>query len=278
MQTHLNPLQQYFRQIKLYIKLPSGTSYYTPDIVEFTNGEVGIMPMTGKDELLLKNPDALLNGESIINIITSCVPGIKNPRMLLTNDIDAIITAIRFATYNDSLEMTMNCPECGVENTYKLNLQYALDHMTYLDEEYVVNLENGLSIFIKPYAFPEMINGLHSQFESNKLARALDSETISDSEKSIIFAKAFKEIAITKFKLMTSTIIKIVDERNNINVTDKAYISEFLQNVDRRQIDEIDKLVEEINKIGIKRTFSSKCTSCQHVWESDLDFNPVNFL
>ncbi len=277
MEKRQNPLQQYFRQIKLFIKLPSGTSYYTPEIVEFTNDEVGVLPMTGKDELILKNPDALLNGESLIEVITSCVPCIKKPRLLLTNDLDALITAIRYATYNDSLEMNLRCPKCDAENTYKLDLQYALDHMTYLDEEYVVNLSNGLSVFIKPHAFPEMLAGLQAQFESNKLARAIDSDTITDEEKSKIFAKAFREIAISKFNLMTNTVIKIVDEKNNINVTEKQFISEFLQNIDRESINQIDLMVDEINKIGIKKTFKATCASCSHHWENDIDFNPINF-
>jgi hypothetical protein len=60
---------------------------------------------------------------------------------LLTNDIDALITAIRYATFNDSLETTLKCPVCSIENTFKLDLQYALDNMEFLEPEYVVNLD-----------------------------------------------------------------------------------------------------------------------------------------
>lgn len=277
MDKQVNPLQQYFRQIKLFIKLPSGTSYYKPEDVEFKNGEVGVMPMTGKDELLLKNPDALLNGEALIEAISSCVPAVKNPRILLTNDIDALITAIRFATYNDSLETSTNCPKCGSENTYKLDLQYSLDNMTYLEPEYVVNLNSGLSVFVKPYAFPELLLGLHTQFESQKITRMLEDSNLDENQKSAYFKSAFRNIASTKFKLMTNSIIKIVDESKNINVENKEHIESFLYNVEREDIDKIDTLLEEINKIGIKKTFTTECTSCNHKWESDIDFNPVNF-
>ncbi|HEY6437395.1 MAG TPA: hypothetical protein VIY47_12455, partial [Ignavibacteriaceae bacterium] len=223
-----NPLKQYFRQIKLYIPIPSGTSYYKPGVIEFTDkGEIGVYPMTGKDELILKNPDALLNGESLIEVLTSCVPAVKQPRALLTNDIDALITAIRYATYNDSLESILSCPKCSAENTFKLDLQYALDNMTMLEPDYVINLETGLSVFVKPYSFPDLLNALHSQFEQTKLSRAIDSETITDAQRSAIFTKSFKEIAITKFELMTAGVVKVVDESNNINVTDSKYIKEF---------------------------------------------------
>ena len=273
-----NPLKQYFRAIKLYISLPSGTSYYPSETVTFTDkGEIGVLPMTGKDELSLKNPDALLNGEALIEVLTSCVPSIKNPRALLTNDIDALITAIRYATYNDSLETTINCPKCYHENTYKLDLQYALDNITYLDSEYVVNLDNGLSIFVQPYKFPDLLKSLHSQFERNKLARAVESETITDEQKSNIFKKAFVEMAVTKFDLMCNAILKVVDESKNVDVSDKKFIKDFLQNIDKKSLDKISDQVDKINQIGIKKVFTAKCEKCLHQWESEIDFNPVNF-
>lgn len=273
-----NPLRQYFRAIKLYMRLPSGTSYYQPNVVEFTDkGEIGVMPMTGKDELALKNPDALLNGEALIEVLSSCVPAVKQPRALLTNDIDALITAIRYATYNDSLETVINCPSCGHENTFKLDLQYALDNMSELDPEYVVNLESGLSVFVKPYAFPELLKGLHTQFEQSKLSRAIESDSITDEQRTSIFGKAFKDMAVIKFELMTAGVVKVIDETNNVDVTDKKYIKEFLQNIDKKSADRIGDLIDEINKIGIRRTFTATCEKCTHQWENEIDFNPVNF-
>lgn len=273
-----NPLKQYFRTFKLYLKIPSGSSYYQPTVLEYTDsGEVGVMPMTGKDELALKNPDALLNGEALIEVLTSCVPAVKNPKALLTNDIDALITAIRYATYNDTLETSLVCPACKHENTFKLDLQYALDNMSMLDSEYVVNLESGLSVFVKPYNFPELLKGLHAQFEQTKLARAIESETITDQKRSEIFAKAFRDIATTKYDLMCAGVDKVVDESVGLNVSDRKYIREFLQNIDKKSADKIGDLIEEINRIGIKRTFTAKCEKCEHPWESEIDFNPVNF-
>lgn len=277
-QERQNPLKKYFRQFKIYIKLPSGTSYYSPESVKFTEtGEVGIMPMTGRDELILKNPDALLNGEALTEVIKSCVPAVSNPKVLLTNDIDALITAIRYATYNDSLETEIICPECKHQNLFKLNLQYALDNMTYLEKEYVVNLESGLSVFVKPYGFTEMIQGLHAQFEQSKLLRALQSKNISEEERIKAFATSFKELATVTFKLISGAVIRVVDESNNIDVSDSRDIAEFLQNIDKKSVDRISDLIKEINQIGIKKTFVAQCEKCNHQWENEIDFNPVNF-
>lgn len=273
-----NPLKQYFRTFKLYMTLPSGAAYYHPSVLELTDkGEIGVMAMTGKDELVLKNPDALLNGEALIEVLLSCVPAVRNPRALLTNDIDALITAIRYATYNDTLETAIHCPKCKAENTFKLDLQYALDNMSYLESEYAVHLTSGVTVFVKPYSFPDILKSMHAQFEQNKLARAVESETISDQQRSAIFSRAFKEIATSKYDLMCNGIVRIVDDSQNVNVSDRAFIKEFLQNIDKKSVDQISTLIEEINKIGIRRTFTAQCEKCQHSWESQIDFNPVNF-
>jgi len=273
-----NPLSQFFRSVKMYISLPSGSAYYGPGVVNLTaSGEVGVMAMTGKDEIALKNPDGLLNGEALIEVITSCVPNVINPRALLANDIDAIITAIRYATYNDTLETELICPNCKAENTFKVDMQQALDHMEFLDPEYIVDLESGLSVFVKPYAFPEILKGLHIQLENAKIGRAIDSQQLTDEQRSAMFGKAFKEIATTKFELLTTAIVKIQKESDGLEVTDKKFIKEFLVNIDKKDVDKIHDLIEKINQIGIKRTFQAKCSACEHEWESDIDFNPVNF-
>lgn len=273
-----NPLSQFFRSFKIYIRLPSGTAYYSPDIVEFTDqGEVGILPMTGKDELTLKNPDALLNGQAIIEVITSCVPAVKNPKKLLTNDIDAIITAIRFATFNDMLETELICPNCSHKNLFKINLQYSLDNMTELEPEYVINLDSGLSVFVKPYSFTELIDGLRAEFEQSKYSRALTDEHITEATRTEMVSKAFKEIAIIKFKLISNSIVKVVSEERNINVSDKTYIHEFLQNIENKDLNKINDLITEINKIGLEKSFTAKCEKCEHEWKAEIDFNPVNF-
>lgn len=273
-----NPLKQYFRQYKMYLKIPSGVDYYEPGVIEFTDsGEVGILPMTGKDELALKNPDALLNGEALIEVLSSCVPALKKPRALLTNDIDALITAVRFATYNDALETTLNCPKCKHENSFKLDLQYALDNMQELEREYVINFDTGVSVFLKPYSFPDLMHAMHSQFEQTKLSRAISNESLSEAQRSEVFGKAFKEMAVTKFTLLTAAVVKVVDESNKVNVTNKDHIKEYLQNIDKKSADQISDMVDKINQIGIKKTFTAKCEKCHHEWESEIDFNPVNF-
>ena len=67
-----NPLSAYFRAPKMYLDIPSSAKFYTDDICATPeSGEFAIYPMTTKDELMLKNPDALLNGEAKAAMFTS---------------------------------------------------------------------------------------------------------------------------------------------------------------------------------------------------------------
>ena len=69
--------------------------------------------MTSRDEVMMRNPDALLNGESVAQIISSCIPAVKKPRELLGADVDALMVAIQGATYGDEVTVEAKCPECG---------------------------------------------------------------------------------------------------------------------------------------------------------------------
>ena len=101
-----NPLTKYFRQPKVYVTLPSKGSHYAPGAIDMPeNGELPVFAMTAKDELTMKTPDALLNGAATVNVIKSCIPDIIDPWQMPSIDLDAVLVAIRIATYGEILEL-----------------------------------------------------------------------------------------------------------------------------------------------------------------------------
>ena len=65
MTENTNPLGKYYRQPQIYIKLPSGGRYYPKEVYTPTEtGEIPILPMTAKDEMAFKTPDAMINGQA----------------------------------------------------------------------------------------------------------------------------------------------------------------------------------------------------------------------
>src|SRR5262245_57949682 len=96
--TDTNPLLRYTRKEKIYIKLPSDGNYPAGVVDMSTNNELGVQAMTAADQIALRNPDGLLNGQAIANVIKSCCPGVKKPEKMIASDINAILLGIRHAT------------------------------------------------------------------------------------------------------------------------------------------------------------------------------------
>ena len=96
MNSTVNPLSMFMRQPKIYIKLPSGGLFWPNGSLELSEtGEYPVYSMTAKDELMLKVPDALMNGQAIVDVIQHCVPNVKNAWKIPTIDLDIILIAIR---------------------------------------------------------------------------------------------------------------------------------------------------------------------------------------
>ena len=71
----VNPLTSLMRQPKIYIKLPSNGRFWAPGSLDTPpNGEYAVYSMTARDEMMLKTPDSLLNGQAIVDVIEHCVP------------------------------------------------------------------------------------------------------------------------------------------------------------------------------------------------------------
>jgi hypothetical protein len=66
------------------------------------------MSMTTKDEITLKTPDALLNGQGVVNVIESCCPAIKDAWAMPSIDVDATLIAIRIASYGNQMDLRLN--------------------------------------------------------------------------------------------------------------------------------------------------------------------------
>ena len=105
-----NPLNKYFRQPSVYIKLPSDLGY-SKDVIDMTSTtELPVSPMTAMDEIKFKTPDALMNGQGVVDVIQSCIPNIKNAWEIVSYDLDTVFIGIRIATYGETMDITYTVP------------------------------------------------------------------------------------------------------------------------------------------------------------------------
>ena len=123
-----NPLQQYFRQPKIFLRLPSLGVYNDQTSIQGNVESLPIFGMTGMDQIISKTPDALISGESTVKVIESCCPSIKNAWDITSIDIDCVLVAVRIATFGDKYQVTHKCSSCDEINEYEIDLSSYIDH------------------------------------------------------------------------------------------------------------------------------------------------------
>ena len=205
-----NPLLGYFRKPELYITLPSKGKYYKEGTIDMPpTGEIGIFPMTARDELMMKTPDALLNGSSTAEVIKSCVPAILDPWSIPSLDMDAILVGIRIATYGQELDLTSTCPQCEHVNDFAIDLSGLLDQTQqwFFTEQLEID---DLVLNFGPLTYHEMNTESLRQFEENKIMKIVNDDAISDERKTELFQEAFVKLTAVSYTHLTLPTKRIV--------------------------------------------------------------------
>ena len=231
-QQQFNPLAKHFRQPKLYIKLPSNGAFYPDGAIELTEtGEYPVYAMTAKDELMMKTPDALLNGQSTVNVIQSCMPNIKNAWAVPNIDLDTILIAIRIATYGETMDIDVNVPVLEQERTFSIHLPELIDSLNANQFDNIIN-QDGFTIEIVPLTYKEFTNMALKTFEEQRLFKVINDDDMPESKKLELFSDAFNRLTDLNIGTLTTSVKSITFE-NEEPVTNPKYIAEFFENSDK---------------------------------------------
>ena len=188
-----NPLQKYYRQPAIYIKLPSGGRYYPKEVFTPTEtGEIPILPMTVKDELAFKTPDAMINGQSTVDVIKSCVPNLLDPWKMVNYDTDAVLLAIRIATYGETMDVTYRVPVINEEGSHTINLPALLEDINRAEILDETTTTTNFKIQIEPLSYKTLTKIQIARFEQQKMYGTIDNSTMTDEAKQSAFAKSFE--------------------------------------------------------------------------------------
>jgi len=271
-------LSKYYRVPKLYVRVPSQGAF-NPDIQQSMSDELAVMAMTGRDETMLQNPDALLNGEAITSAIKSCVPGIKNPTELPITDIDTLLIAIKIATSGEEHEITAKCPKCKSDTRGVVNLRNVLPTAKLLESEYPIKLDTGVIVYIKPYTYAMQTEAALAAFDETKTLQNITKGQEINSESMAVYNKSFRRMADMSVSLLARSVVKVVTPEGD-EVTNQEEIFVFVQNIDSASAKKIDETLGKINSLDIDKKVEMTCEkeSCKHTWITTVEFNASDFF
>lgn len=270
-----NPLRQYFRRPSVYLKLPSNGEGYTPEQLDMPEtGELPVYPMTAIDEITSRTPDALFNGSAIVELVKSCVPSIKDPWAINSNDLDAVLLAMRAASNGDKMEIESKCPKCEETSTFEVNLVAILANLTPADYNQILEV-GDLKIKFKPLQWRDMNNAAMAQLEVQRslFNIALGTDEEAKSKESY---EAYAKITKLTMGLLAKTIEYI--ETPNGKVEEEQFILDFLEHCDKKIYNTIRDYNTDMREPTQIKPIEITCPSCEHEYKQDLTLNPTDFF
>ncbi len=200
-------------------------------------------------------------------MIQSCCPAIKNAWNLSIIDIDLIISAIRIATYGDTMMISHVCNKCGTENDYELSLSKLIDHFSSSKFNARVVFDD-LIIKLQPLTYKQstIYNIKHYEFQQ-QIYQAEKVENKEEQQK--IINQLWKEFADMQQDMYISTIESV--ELSECVVTERGHIAEWISNCDQKIISLLKQQYTENQKNWKLPSFPVSCSNCSE--QSDVNIN-----
>lgn len=279
MENQTNPLKSYFRKPGIWIKLPSQGKFYSVKPSDLNDmGEIPVYPMTAKDELMLKNADALLNGTAIYKMIESCVPSIKNVEEVPSIDLDMLLLAIRRCTYNESMDIitSHNCAE-QAETESRLNLDYFIASaktVTVLDP---IELKDGIKVFVKPVNLKQLLNLNWAQYEQVRNIQLAEQQGSDEKTKMDLLQQGYQALTDQNVKVVANCVDTVLLP-DGISVTNPEHITEWVKDLNNQDFKKLERGILALGELGVSKMFKVECKHCGQEYESQLDLNPTTFF
>lgn len=269
----------YNRRPPTYVSLPSGGKHYAIPPKLTVDGELAVYPLTAKQELLLKSPDSLLNGESMFQVLKHVAPDIQDPYQVPLCDLEAILIAMRLVSYGPTLDVDLSCPKCKQNNVRTVNLQQFIAKVQPLADKYTVKLPNDLVVYLRPRNIKQNIQESLVTLEQERMVLSVSDETKSVEERAELYNKSMAYLTEKSVQNLAGYIYK-VETPDGKSFDDHATIYEWVDQISIDEFKLIDAQVKKIDQAGIDTKIKVVCENeeCKNEFEDRLQFDPSRFF
>jgi hypothetical protein len=273
----INPLMAHFRQPAIYFNLPSQGQFWTSGLEMPESGDLPIYPMTARDEITLKTPDALLNGQGVVDVIHSCCPNITDAWQMPSIDVDATLIAIRIASYGNKMDFDSKCPHCSEENRFEADLGTLLAKVVTPDYTKKISVQN-LRIKLQPQKYFSVNATNKISYQEQRVLSTLSDEALTEEVRLEEYKKHMTRLIELQTKTLSDSTEYIEIVESNTIVNDANHIYEFYQNCDAEVCKAVRIRLEEIGKEGSIPPLDTECQSCAQPYSVPLIFDYANFF
>lgn len=270
-----NPLQSYFRKPGMHLALLSKGRF---NKVNFSpSGEISVLPMTAMDEIILNNPDSLLNGRAMIELIKSCCPDIEDPENLPMQDIDLLAFAIRMVSIKRNYDIKVKCPKCEHEFDWYIDINHAINEAKSIDFDSQIRLNDDLIVNIRPTPFKTSNKINLINYHEERILQNILSDELTPEEKVAKISASVEKVSILGLEFMIDCVDSILTPTGEVD--NKEYIFEFLQNSPKEMTNIIRDSITHMNThFGMPKSHTITCSECKHSWDQNLLYNPTDFF
>jgi hypothetical protein len=271
-----NPLTQYFRQPAIYIRLPSQGRFYPPGTLNMPpNGELPVLPMTSVDEITYRTPDALFNGAATVSVIRSCVPSIRDPWVMPGVDVDAVLVAIRIASYGHAMAITPTCPECKELEDVMIDLRAVNDGIRIGNYEEPLSV-GDLEVYFSPITYHTVNLNNQVQLEQQQKINALASQDLDDQAR----LEKLKEIMAAINELTIKTVAHSIGaiKSPTAMVTEHEFILDYLHNCDSKIFNQLKDHIIQQRELSEIKPLNLTCSSCKHQYKQPFTLDMASFF
>jgi hypothetical protein len=191
-------------------------------------------------------------------------------------DVDAILCAIRIATYGVEMDVQVTCPKCATVNDAVVDLRTVLDNLNKIQFNKSVEIDNTMLVHLKPMNYDQITKTALKAFEHQRIFSIINDETMKEEDKIRLFQESFVKLTDLTIDTAVSCIDRI--ESTSGTTDNPVFIKEFLSKADKNVFKVINDAINKTQESGTLSSFHSNCQKCQNEWDVSLTLDQSDFF